>query len=182
MKKALQLICLSTFCALFALAADTAPKATSANPLTGGEKGIYHYIMGMAIKAAEEMPEENYSFKPVDTIRSFGQLAAHVADGQYEFCGFVSGDKTMPDVEKNKTTKADIVQAMKDAMAYCDKAYAGLSDASGAEKVKLFGQMELPKLTVMSLNTAHTDEHYGNMVTYLRLKGLVPPSSQRSNQ
>jgi uncharacterized damage-inducible protein DinB len=183
MKKAVMLICASTLFAVFASGADVAQKAAPANPLTSGEKAIYHYTFNMALKAAEQMPEENYSFKPIDTIRSFGQLAAHIADGQYEFCSFVAGDKNPPaDIEKTKTTKADIVQAMKDAMGYCDKAYGMLTDASGAEKIKLFGQFDLPKLTVLSMNTAHTDEHYGNMVTYLRLKGMVPPSTQQASQ
>jgi len=131
------------------------------------------------LKAAEEMPEENYSFKPVSTVRSFGQLVGHVADAQYEFCAAVIGDGNKgPGAEKNKTSKADLIQALKDAFAYCDQAYDGMTDAHAADIVDFFGR-KLPKLAVLDYNVAHNDEHYGNMVTYMRIKGLVPPSSQQ---
>ena len=153
--------------------------AQSSNPLVASSKAIYGIVSGNVVKAAEEMPEENYSFKPTPEVRSFGQLIGHVADAQYAFCGAASGEKANPpNAEKTKTSKADLVQALKDAVAYCDKAYSGLTDAEAVQTVKFFGR-ELPKLSVLSFNTAHTDEHYGNIVTYLRLKGLVPPSSQR---
>ena len=83
----------------------------------------------------------------------------------------------MKNIEKTKTSKADLVSAIKDAVAYCNKAYDSMTDAKGSEMVKLFG-FNLAKLSLFSLNTAHTDEHYGNMVTYLRLKGIVPPTSE----
>jgi uncharacterized damage-inducible protein DinB len=124
------------------------------------------------------MPEENYSFKPTPEVRSFGQLIGHVADAQYAFCSTVLGEKNpAPGVEKSKTSKADLVQALKDAVAYCDKAYDGMTDAQAVQIVKFFGQ-DRAKVTVLSFNTIHSMEHYGNMVTYLRLKGLVPPSSE----
>jgi uncharacterized damage-inducible protein DinB len=125
------------------------------------------------------MPEENYSFKPTPDVRSFGQLLGHVADAQYMFCAAVLGTKSPSlGIEKSKTSKADLVQALKDAFAYCDKAYDGLTDAQAAETVKFFGG-DQAKATVLSFNTAHNSEHYGNIVTYLRLKSLVPPSSER---
>jgi hypothetical protein len=70
------------------------------------------------------------------------------------------------------------VIALKDAIAYCNKVYAGMTDAQGSKMVKVMNY-DLARLTVLSVNTAHTDEHYGNMVTYLRLKGIVPPSSEK---
>lgn len=151
---------------------------TIANPLSAGSKMIYNITKQNILKAAEEMPEENYSFKPVATVRSFGQLIGHVADGQYEFCGPVVGDGAKsPEVEKNKTSKADLIQGLKDAFAYCDKAYDSMTDAHSAEIVNFFGR-KAAKLTLLDFNSAHNDEHYGNIVTYLRIKGLVPPSSQ----
>ena len=69
------------------------------------------------------------------------------------------------------------MQALNAAFAYCDKAYDGMTDAHAAEMVKFFGR-EQAKLTVLAFNNAHNDEHYGNMVTYMRMKGLVPPSSE----
>src|SRR6478609_9145353 len=97
-----------------------------ANPLTAGAKWIYSMTKNDLLKSAEEMPEENYSFKPVSTVRTFGELVGHVADSQYEFCGPVAGDGVKgPEVEKNKTSKADLIAALKVAFAYCDKTYAG---------------------------------------------------------
>lgn len=170
-------------CCLFAAGAFAQTQsAASGNPLTSGTKMIYGITKSDVLKSAEEMPEANYSFKPVSTVRSFGELVGHVADGQYEFCGSVAGDGTKhPSVEKSKTSKADLIAALKEGFAYCDKVYDGMTDAHGADTVDFFGRNSA-KLTVLDFNNAHNMEHYGNMVTYLRMKGLVPPSSQHSSQ
>jgi hypothetical protein len=94
------------------------------------------------------------------------------------FCSQASGEANpVKGIEKTKTSKADLVSAIKDAVAYCNKTFDSMTDARGSEMVKFFN-FNLAKLTLLSLNTAHTDEHYGNMVTYLRLKGIVPPTSE----
>jgi uncharacterized damage-inducible protein DinB len=156
----------------------TEPAAAPANPITASEKGLYMVLVGPAVRAAEKMPEENYSFKPTPEVRSFGQLVGHVADANYMFCALAQGQPNpAKNIEKTKTSKADLVAALKDAVDYCGKAFDGMTDASGGEMVPFRG-FKLAKLTMLSLNTAHTDEHYGNMVTYLRLKGIVPPSSE----
>jgi uncharacterized damage-inducible protein DinB len=162
----------------FAQTAGSGSATSNPNPLSAGTKYMYSVSKTDLLKSAEEMPEENYSFKPVPTVRSFGQLVGHAADAQYEFCSAVTGDgKQPPGIEKSKTSKADLVQALKDAFAYCDQAYNTMTDAHGAELVKFFGH-DAPKLTLLNFNVAHNMEHYGNMITYLRIKGLVPPSSQ----
>jgi uncharacterized damage-inducible protein DinB len=154
---------------------------TPANPLTSAAKFQYGMSKNDVLKSAEEMPEENYSFKPVDTVRTFGQLVGHVADAQYEFCSAIVGDgKQPPGVEKNKTTKADLIQALKDGFAYCDSAYNNMTDAQAVQMIKFF-QYNAPKLSIIYANIGHNMEHYGNMVTYLRIKGLVPPSSQKQS-
>jgi uncharacterized damage-inducible protein DinB len=155
------------------------PAAASSNPITASEKGFYTVVSGEVIAAAEKMPEQNYSFKPTPEVRSFGQLVGHVADAQYLFCSMATGEPNPKKaIEKTMTTKADLVSALKDAVAYCNKAYAGMTDAQGSQMVKMFNY-DLARLTVLSVNTAHSDEHYGNMVTYLRIKGIVPPSSEK---
>jgi uncharacterized damage-inducible protein DinB len=155
-----------------------APAAPPANPITASEKGLYSFVSNAVIGAAQKMPEENYSFKPTPDVRSFGQLVGHVADASYMFCSQTLGEPNpMKDIEKTKTSKADLVAAVKDAVAYCNKAFDSMTDAKGSQMVKLFN-FDMAKLTLFSLNTAHTDEHYGNMVTYLRLKGIVPPTSE----
>ena len=154
------------------------PATPPANPITVSEKGLYSFLSNAVVRGAEKMPEENYSFKPTPDVRSFGQLVGHVADANYMFCAQASGEANpMKNIEKTKTSKADLVSAMKDAVAYCDKTFDGMTDAKGSEMVKFFN-FNLARLTLLSLNTAHTDEHYGNMVTYLRLKGIVPPTSE----
>ena len=159
-------------------AKPAAPPAAPANPITLSEKGIYGFVSGAVVAAAQKMPEENYSFKPTPEVRSFGQLVGHVADASYMFCSLATGE-TNPskDNEKNKTSKADLVAAVKDAVAYCNKAFDSMNDAKGAEMTKFYN-FNLARLTLFSLNTAHTDEHYGNMVTYMRIKGIVPPTSE----
>jgi uncharacterized damage-inducible protein DinB len=168
-------------CAALAQDKTEAPAAAApANPITASERGFYSYVSGAAIGAAQKMPEENYSFKPTAEVRSFGQIVGHVADASYAFCSQATGE-TNPskDIEKTKTSKADLVTALKAGVAYCDKAFEGMTDAKGSQMVKFMG-FNLAKLTLFSINTAHVDEHYGNMVTYMRLKGIVPPTSENA--
>lgn len=162
-----------------ALVAAAPAFAQSGNPITSGTKALFNSAKNDIVKSAEEMPEENYSFKPTSGVRSFGQIVAHVADAQYEFCGPILNDGTKsPDVEKNKTSKADIMAALNTAFSYCEKAFDGMTDSNAGESVSFFNR-KMAKIVVMEMNIEHTDEHYGNLVTYLRMKGLVPPSSQR---
>jgi uncharacterized damage-inducible protein DinB len=165
--------------ALLGQETSQAPAAPPANPITVSEKGIYSFVSNAVIRAAQKMPEENYSFRPTPEVRSFGQLVGHVADASYMFCSQASGEANpMTDsIEKTKTSKADLVAAVQGAVAYCNKAFDGMTDAKGSQMAK-FGNVNLARLTLLSLNTAHTDEHYGNMVTYLRIKGIVPPTSE----
>ena len=161
-----------------AASAPPAQATPPANPITASEKGFYSFVSGAVIGAAQKMPEENYSFKPTPEVRSFGQLVGHVADASFMFCSQAIGEANpAKDIEKTKTSKADLVAALKDGVAYCTKAFDSMTDAKGSQMVKLFN-FDLARLTVFSINSAHTDEHYGNMVTYLRLKGIVPPTSE----
>ena len=147
------------------------------NPLIKHNKSIFSGVSRILTRAAEIMPEEHYNFRPVETVRSFGQIVAHVAESQYGFCARVLGDKnTGPDIEKTKTSKADLVAALKEAFAYCDKAYEAIDEKSAVETVDHFGG-PTPKLGVLTINQVHTIEHYGNLITYMRIKGLVPPTS-----
>lgn len=137
-------------------------------------------LSGVVIAAAEKMPEESYSFKPAPDVRSFGQLVGHLADAQYFFCSTAGGETSPVSEEKSKTSKADLVAALKDAVAYCSKTYAAMTDTKGSEMIKMM-KYNLARLTVLSGNTAHIYEHYGNMVTYMRMKGIVPPSSEKGD-
>ncbi len=146
--------------------------------LSGGAQALQNTIKNYVLQSAAKMPEEHFAFAPVPEVRSFAAILGHIADAQYAFCSAVLGEKNpAPGIEKTKTAKADLEAALKEAFAYCDRAYA-ISDAQAGETVKFFGA-ERTKLHVLSFNTAHTWEHYGNLVTYMRMKGIVPPSSER---
>ena len=144
---------------------------------SGYPKMVQKQVTAWIERAAEKMPEEQYAFKPDPAVRSFGQILGHIADADYLFCSAVLGeDSSSPGIEKTKTTKAELTSALHAAFAYCDRAYDALTDANANETVKAFGQ-ERNKLGVLWFNASHNLEHYGNLVVYMRLKGIVPPSS-----
>jgi uncharacterized damage-inducible protein DinB len=152
---------------------------SSDNPFSAINKRGYERTKGILLRTAEKMPEENYNFKPVDTVRSFGQIIGHLADAQYLFCSTASGDKNPGlNIEKTKTSKADLIAALKEGFAYCDKVYDSATDAAATQTVKFFGN-DVPKHALLSLNVGHNMEHYGNLVTYMRIKGIVPPTSEQ---
>jgi len=149
------------------------------NPLSSDVKNFYNGIKGTLTKAADEMSEADYSFKASPPERTYGAIVGHIADVQLALCGNANGEQKMGDAEKTKTTKADLVAALKASFDYCDGVYNGLTDADAATKVTMFGPNKATKLAVLNFNIAHDNEMYGQMVVYLRIKGLVPPSSQR---
>jgi uncharacterized damage-inducible protein DinB len=107
-----------------------------------------------------------------------GQLFAHIAQANYGICAAAMGTKApVSGIEKSKTTQPEIVEALKASFTYCDEAYNGLDDKKGLEKVKFFGG-ERSRAGVLMFNAMHDYEHYGNLVTYMRMKGIVPPSSE----
>jgi uncharacterized damage-inducible protein DinB len=163
---------------LFAVPAFAQSTAAPSNPAVSGLQMTWGIMSGYFTRAAEQMPESDYSYKPVATVRSFGELIGHVAGAQNMFCAAALGDsqKSEDDIEKSAKTKAALVAALKASNEYCAKAYQ-MSDAATAGMIKLFGQ-DRSKAFALSLNAAHVGEHYGNLVTYLRMKGMVPPSSQ----
>ncbi|MEO7521239.1 MAG: DinB family protein [Gemmatimonas sp.] len=130
-------------------------------------------------RSAEMMPEADYAYRPVGTVRTFGEVIGHVAGAQFSICAAALGDKPRAEdaVEKNATTKAALVQAMKESTFYCEKAYAQ-NPVALAGMTELFGDQST-RYGAIALNGVHNAEHYGNIVTYLRMKGMVPPSSQR---
>jgi hypothetical protein len=117
--------------------APAAPAAPPPNPITASEKGLYSFVSNAVVGAAEKMPEDNYSFKPTPDVRTFGQLVGHVADASFMFCSQVLGEANpAKNIEKTKTAKADLVAALKDGVAYCNKVIDGMTDAKGAQMVK----------------------------------------------
>jgi len=163
------------------LASHVAVAQTSGASLTAAAKRTSDFIKGNIIKSAEKMPEENYSFQPTPEVRTFGAMLGHIANSNYRFCSQADGgaNPARTDIEKTATSKADLVKALTESFAYCDGVFAKMNDKTGGELVKFPGG-DMPKLGVLGVNTAHNFEHYGNLITYLRIKGLVPPSSERA--
>lgn len=164
---------------LFAQEHTSAAAASPTTQLIDENEGLYDGITKILRRSAELMPEENYGFRPTDQVRSFGGIVGHVADAQYIFCSKVLGEPNpSPKVEQTTTSKADLIAALDAAFAYCGRAYAALTDTTATGKVNLMGS-EKTKLGVLSVNQVHTIEHYGNLVTYLRMNDIVPPTSDR---
>ena len=153
--------------------------AAQDNPLTTAARQTLGLVSTNVVKAAEQMPEEHYSFKPTPAVRSFGEILGHVANANYMICSRASGaaNPSTANIEKTRTSKADLTKAVQESFAFCDAQFAAMSDEKGVEMVDLFGRKQ-PRLNALQFNTAHDFEHYGNLVTYMRMKGLVPPSSQ----
>ena len=134
-------------------------------------------------ESADQMPEADYAFRPTEQVRTFGQIIAHVAGANYVFCSPARGEKTPFEedhFEKTAKTKAEIVKSLDDSIAYCDAAFAALTDRTAAEPIAMpFGMGNAAKASTLIRNVGHLQEHYGNLVTYFRIKGMVPPSSRR---
>jgi len=150
--------------------------AQTANPLIAETKQAYNAEKGYLTRAAAAMPEEYYSFKPTPDIRTFGALLAHIADHQTNYCSTARGAHKQGDAA-SKTSKADLVAALAASYAECDAAWDSISDANATEMV---GQRS--KLGTLIIDVIHSNEEYGYMSIYFRLKGIVPPSSDRAGR
>jgi uncharacterized damage-inducible protein DinB len=165
------------FASLLLAAAVTTAQAP-ADPTAVSARATLDLVKGYITKAADQVPEEMYAFKPTPDVRSMGQLFGHIADANFLICGVATGKKSdMQNIEKTKTSKADLKAALDASFKFCEAGFDGLTAASGAETVKFFVPGNHTRLGVLAFNNAHLFEHYGNLVTYMRLKGLVPPSS-----
>jgi uncharacterized damage-inducible protein DinB len=129
-------------------------------------------------QSAADVPESLYSFRPTPDVRTFGELIGHIAGSQQMYCAMALGEKPPgeDDVEKTAKTKAALVQALKASNDYCARAYKQ-TDAATTGVVDLFGSQRT-RLFVLFGNAAHDAEHYGNIVTYMRINKMVPPSSR----
>jgi uncharacterized damage-inducible protein DinB len=165
-----------------ALAAQGAAPAAGANPATQAVKGQFGIIKAVVARTAEKVPEELYSFKATPEVRTIGQLLGHIADSQFGMCAAAAGEKPpQTGIEKTLNSKAQLSKAVTDSNAYCDQVIAGMDDKKGMEIIQFFTG-PTPRLHVLTFNIAHSYEHYGNLVTYMRLKGIVPPSSESNSR
>lgn len=160
------------------LAQNAAP--ANASPGVAALRTMWEIQSRNILRSAEQMPESLYAFRPVATVRTFGQLIGHVAGSQNSMCASALGDpeRSEDEIEKSATTKAQLVAALRASSDYCRRAYA-LSDAAAAAAITMYGEKQT-RMWGLALNAIHDGEHYGNIVTYLRINGMVPPSSQRT--
>jgi uncharacterized damage-inducible protein DinB len=155
--------------------------AQAGQPITQSLRTSWDGAKKNLVQSAEVMPEANYSFKPVDAVRTFGQILGHVAGANYVFCAAAKGEKA-PFNEgafEKLPTKAAIAKAVADSVAYCDGALAATDDRKLADTIEMpFGMGKAARASAFVINIGHVNEHYGNLVTYFRIKGIVPPSSR----
>ncbi|HXO87852.1 MAG TPA: DinB family protein [Candidatus Acidoferrales bacterium] len=157
--------------------AGTPAQSSAAAPSTADAiRQSYNVVKNNLLKAADKMPDDAYDFKPTPEQRSFGGWVAHVADAQTAGCSRVTGNPTGGGAA-SKTSKADLVAALKDSFQICDAAYAGLTDSNSGDVVQSF-RGATTRLASLAGNAGHDNECYGAMAVYMRLKGIVPPSSE----
>lgn len=171
----------------FALAQDAKPAEprTSAQVLDQSVTGVETEF----VPAAEAMPEDKYSFAPTNGefkgVRTFAQQVKHVAAVNYILGAAIFGEK--PPVElggesgpDSIKTKADIVKFLKESFAYFHKAVGSITEGNLLNPVKNpFGEAMVTRLWLATLNVGHCFDHYGQMVEYLRMNGIVPPASRQ---
>jgi uncharacterized damage-inducible protein DinB len=163
----------------FVISASSLSAQSAPVTVAGSLRNEWQQLSGWIAAAAEQMPEADYAFQPTPQVRTFGQLIGHLAGSQEMICAVALGKSSVPaeDAIENKvTTKAGLVAAIRASSEHCNAAYAQ-ADAALHGSVTLFGSPST-RLGALIRNTVHDGEHYGNIVTYMRLKGMVPPSSQ----
>jgi uncharacterized damage-inducible protein DinB len=176
------------FACLLALpaAAQTGQQNSPNDPLSTWLRNIYKGNRNNIARAAEKMPEQFYGLRPGPQmeVRTYGQLIGHLANFNYMWCSAAKGEKNPNDGNdfEKVTAKADLVKAINSALTYCDGVYASLTDASGMQMIDVTQengkQQRVLKISQLLLNVFHNNEHYGNIVTYLHIKSIVPPSSE----
>ena len=156
-----------------------APPPCTENCMAKEAQGNYSRVKANILKSADKMPAEDYSFKPTPDIRTFARVVNHVTEAQMHVCGAIDGIK--PDsytVPPETADKATIVAALNASFAECDKAYAATTDANMTVVVDA-GFSKRSRLGLLWGNVAHDNEQYATLALYMRLKGLVPPSSEK---
>lgn len=143
-----------------------------------GARNMYEMVRGFIMTTADEATDDLLAYRPTDEVRTLGQLLGHIGNASFAFCSAALGeDSPATSNLEQAADKAALVAGLNAAFAYCDRAYSELTPAQLAEPVSLFG-MSGTKMWVLIFNATHDWEHYGNIVTYLRMNDIVPPSSR----
>ena len=177
-----RLACLFSGCLMVATmaAAQGPPPQGPVGTAVALQRG-YGQLKNNITASAEKMPEADYSFKPTGDIRNYGQLWAHVADAQFGQCsgakGVANPRQGQPSFEA-LTSKAEIIKAVADSFAFCDDAFASLTEASAQEMISNGRGGQTTRTAALLGVLQHGTEMYGIGTVYLRLKGQVPPSTE----
>jgi uncharacterized damage-inducible protein DinB len=169
-------------CISASLGAQTKGGAT-AQPVSDAMRSSWDSAKKNIRESANVVPEAVYSFSPVPgTVRTFGQIVGHVAGANYVICSAAKGEKS-PHEEgafESLATKAALIKAWDDSVAYCDAVFKSITDRSAGEAIDMpFGMGKGVRTGALLMNIGHANEHYGNLVTYMRIKGIVPPTSRK---
>jgi uncharacterized damage-inducible protein DinB len=157
---------------------SSAPPVEQEATTVASVRFVYGLAKDYITRSAEKATVEHYAFRPTEEVRTFGGMLGHIADANYMFCSTAKGEENPNSRElESLTSRAELTQALAESFTYCDGAYA-MSEEKAAESVDMFGQT-LTRAGVLAFNAAHDYEHYGNLVTYMRINGIVPPSSER---
>jgi uncharacterized damage-inducible protein DinB len=148
-------------------------------------KNMHATIRQNLADAAQAMPAEEYSFKATPQVRSFAEIVGHVINANFFFCSQAKGEPS-PSKEnfERVADKAALVKGINDALKYCDDVYTGTTDANFGSLITMAGpaKKQASRGSVLVFNNTHNNEHYGNLVVYMRLKGHVPPSTARAQK
>jgi uncharacterized damage-inducible protein DinB len=175
-----------------AMGQQTETKSTPPTPppptVAGAVRNFYNGIKNNISRSGDKMPEEFFGLRPgpQEEVRTFGQQLAHVAKLNYLWCAEAKGEKNPNDggdLEKTLTTKDQIQKGLRASYEYCDGAYNALTDANGGDIITITQengrQTQQTRMGLLMLNIVHNEEVYGSIVTTLRMKSIVPPSSER---
>lgn len=147
-------------------------------PLSDSLEWLFERTSGNVVATAEMLDDAMYAFRPTPEVRSAGEIIAHIAFSQFQFCAAAAGERNpnAENFEETRTTKAEILDALERGLAYCSSVHDRTTDADAAIPATFLGPNT--RGGILAFNAAHIYEHYGNLVTYMRLNGIVPPSSQ----
>jgi uncharacterized damage-inducible protein DinB len=189
--KQLVVAAVSAACLSGAAAAQTPPAQTPA-PLPGvvtEVKNMYMNVQNYIVKSVEQFPADKLTWQPTPAVRSWARLIGHITDDNNGACWALAGEAQAPpridtadnqDSPANKLSKDDLLEGLKESVARCEKAFGAVTEANMAERVTATGRRS--RIGTLIYNTSHTNEHYGNITTYMRMNGLVPPSSAPRGQ
>lgn len=174
------IVCLALMMSGGVLVAQTGVVSAEPSAAVGDLQRSYAGLKGNVLKAADKMPVESFSFKPTPEVRTFARVVNHVSEAQLRACGALNGTAAdaLAKVPAETADKAAIVAALQASFAECDKAFAGLKESTFFETITM-GPMMRARVSVAWMVVSHDNEQYATLALYLRLKGLVPPSSEK---